>query len=147
MDMKNRSLTINFSAVLSIILLTPSFLAFVDIYYSIYEIFWPVIETKSGNAINISQAIAVALTNQLIFLIMIIPALVAISVIVLKVGFNERWYANFLKIMSWLMIFTLPFFLICGLLVLFLAKRTKKVHNNTLVYSSDLAPIKRISKS
>jgi hypothetical protein len=108
------------------LLLAPTLLAFIDIYSSFYEIIAPLIVTNSGNTTVIAQSLAVALVNQLLQVITIIPAIVVILILIFKAKFYKPWYVKFLKISSWLMIFTLPFFLVIGLLMLFLSNRAKK---------------------
>ena len=124
--MKNHSLIANIFAIISILLLAPALLAFIDIYFSIYEIIAPVIETKIGDPREVAQSLSVALVSQLSLVINIIPAILVVSLLILKAKYYESWYVRFLKISSWLMIFTLPFFLFIGLLMLFLSSRAKK---------------------
>jgi Mn2+/Fe2+ NRAMP family transporter len=108
------------------LLLAPAPLAFIDIYFSIYEIIAPVIETKIGDPREVAQSLSVALVNQLLLVIAIIPAILVVSLLIIKAKYYESWYVRFLKTISWLMIFTLPFFLFIGLLMLFLSSRAKK---------------------
>tara|TARA_B110000196_G_scaffold56506_1_gene46766 strand:+ start:1971 stop:2426 length:456 start_codon:yes stop_codon:yes gene_type:complete len=125
-NMKNHSLLANTFAIISILLLTPALLAFIGIYSSFYEIIAPIIETNSGNATEIAQSVSITLVNQQVLVIAVIPAIVVISLLIFKVKYYESWYVKFLKISSWLMIFTLPFFLFIGFLLLFLSSRAKK---------------------
>jgi hypothetical protein len=124
--MKNHSLITNLFAIISMLLLAPALLAFIDIYFSVYEIIAPVIETNIGDPREAAQSLSVALVNQLLLVIAIIPAILVVSLLIFKAKYYETWYVKFLKISSWLMIFTLPLFLFIGLLMLFLSSRAKK---------------------
>lgn len=124
--MKNHSLITNIFAIINMLLFAPAILAFIDIYLSIYEIIAPVIVTKSGDPIEVAQSLSVALVNQLLLVITVTPAILLVLLLSFKAEYNESWYVRSLKMSSWLMIFTLPFFLFVGLLMLFLSSRAKK---------------------
>ncbi|GAA6146469.1 hypothetical protein [Thalassolituus maritimus] len=124
--MKNHSLITNIFAIINMLLFAPAILAFIDIYLSIYEIIAPVIVTKSGDPIEVAQSLSVALVNQLLLVITVTPAILFVLLLSFKAEYNESWYVRSLKMSSWLMIFTLPFFLFVGLLMLFLSSRAKK---------------------
>ena len=124
--MKNHSLITNIFAIINMFLFTPAILAFIDIYLSIYEIIAPVIVTKSGDPIEVAQSLSVVLVNQLLLVITVTPAILLVLLLSFKAEYNESWYVRSLKMNSWLMIFTLPFFLFVGLLMLFLSSRAKK---------------------
>lgn len=124
--MKSHSLITNIFTIISIFLLTPALLAFIDIYFSVYEIMALVIKTKTGDPREAAQSLSVALVNQLFLVITIIPGILVVSLLIFKAKYLEAWYVKFLKISSWIMIFTLPFFLFIGLLMLLLSSRAKK---------------------
>jgi hypothetical protein len=124
--MKNHSLITNIFAIINMLLFAPAILAFIDIYLSIYEIIAPVIVTKSGDPIEVAQSLSVVLVNQLLLVITVTPAILLVLLLSFKAEYNESWYVRSLKMSSWLMIFTLPFFLFVGLLMLFLSSRAKR---------------------
>ncbi len=113
-------------AVLGIVLLAPSLFDFYNFYSGLASIILPVIDSGKVDPKVMAGEISGLLVNQVLVIILDIPALITLSLVVFKFKYSAKWFRVSLKILSSFMLLTLPFLSLVSVYTFYLSgkKRT-----------------------